>query len=47
MLSDEEDNGPPRLFNVHIVNSYGNAQIDSLQDDGQPLKLQSKYRLRV
>jgi len=47
MLSDEEESGPPRLFNVHIVNSYGNAQVDSLQDDGQPLKLQNKHYLAL
>jgi ubiquitin carboxyl-terminal hydrolase 4/11/15 len=48
MLSDDEDSrGPQRLFNIHIVNSYGNAQIDTLQDDGQPLKLQSKQYIAL
>merc|ERR1719290_763914 len=49
MLSDDEEGrtGPHRLFSLHIVNSYGNAQIDSLNDDDQPLKLQSKHYLAL
>lgn len=30
MLSDDEEQGPQRLFSLHLVNSYGNAQIEPL-----------------
>lgn len=41
---DEEDDkrGPPRLFAMNLVNSYGNAQIESFANDGAPLKLTQK-----
>ena len=47
MLSDDEEGrtGPHRLFTLLIVNSYRNAQIDSLNDDDQPLKLQSRMEI--
>jgi len=36
---EEEDDGrgPPRLFTMNIVNSYGNAQLEQLEDDGKSL----------
>ena len=42
--SDEKENKrAPRLFSFQVVNSYGTMDVDSLQDDGQPLKFHSKY----
>ena len=32
----------PRLFTFSIVNSIGNSEIDSVQDDGRPIKLSSE-----
>ena len=45
MVEDEEEDdkrGPPRLFAMNLVNSYGNAQIESFANDGAPLKLTQK-----
>ena len=45
MMEDEEEDdhrGPPRLFAMNLVNSYGNAQIESFANDGAPLKLTQK-----
>ena len=46
MMEDEEEEddkrGPPRLFTMNLVNSYGNAQIESFANDGAPLKLTQK-----
>ena len=42
-LEDEEDQqkGPPKLFIMNLVNSYGNAQLEQLENDGQPLQITS------
>ena len=45
MMEDEEEDdkrGPPRLFTMNLVNSYGNAQIESFANDGAALKLTQK-----
>lgn len=44
MEEEEEDDkrGPPKLFSMNLVNSYGNAQLESLDNDGQPLKIAAK-----
>ena len=41
LMMAEEDNGkgPPFLFEMNIVNSYGNAQLEQLENDGTPLNL--------
>ena len=43
-LEDEEDQqkGPPKLFIMNLVNSYGNAQLEQLENDGQSLQITSK-----
>ena len=43
-FEDEEDQqkGPPKLFIMNLVNSYGNAQLEQLENDGQPLQITSK-----
>ena len=45
-LEEEEDQqkGPPKLFIMNLVNSYGNAQLEQLENDGQPLQITSKYK---
>ena len=42
-FEDEEDQqkGPPKLFIMNLVNSYGNAQLEQLENDGQPLQITS------
>lgn len=42
-FDDEEDQqkGPPKLFIMNLVNSYGNAQLEQLENDGQPLHITS------
>ena len=45
MVEDEEEDdkrGPPKLFAMNLVNSYGNAQIESFANDGAPLKMTQK-----
>lgn len=43
-MEDEDDNkGPPKMFVMNVVNSYGNANLDSLENDGKPLNLTSKF----
>lgn len=44
MNDDEVRRGPPKLFQMNIVNSYGNSQVEKLQNDGQPLKLSGTSR---
>lgn len=43
-LEEEEDQqkGPPKLFIMNLVNSYGNAQLEQLDNDGQQLQITSK-----
>ena len=43
-FDDEEDQqkGPPKLFIMNLVNSYGNAQLEQLENDDQPLHITSK-----
>ena len=40
---EEEDDGkgPPKLFVMSYVNSYGNSHCEQLENDGKPLKIQS------
>ena len=37
----DQQKGPPKLFTMNLVNSYGNAQLDQLENDGQPLQITS------
>ena len=43
-FEEEEDQqkGPPKLFIMNLVNSYGNAQLEQLDNDGQQLQITSK-----
>jgi len=40
---DDERKGPPKMFVMNLVNSYGNAQLEELRNDGQPLKIGKHY----
>jgi len=48
-FEDEEDQqkGPPKLFIMNLVNSYGNAQLEQLENDGQPLQITNKNYLSL
>ena len=48
-IDDEEDQqkGPPKLFIMNLVNSYGNAQLEQLENDEQPLHITSKATIIV
>lgn len=39
MVEEEDGRGPPKLFVMNFVNSYGNAQLEQLCNDGKPIKL--------
>lgn len=41
---DEEDDrkGPPKIFTMNLVNSYGNSPLGELKNDGEPLKIAGK-----
>ena len=42
-LGEEDDlKGPPKLFALNLVNSYGNSQIIELVNDGNPIKIKCK-----
>merc|ERR1719210_1420236 len=51
MLSDDEDNvdGPVKLFTLHLVNSYGNAQIEPIDSyaDESSVTLNAKNYLSL
>jgi hypothetical protein len=38
-LEEDDMKGPPKLFALNLVNSYGNSQIIELVNDGTPLKI--------
>jgi len=41
-FQEEDDHkGPPKLFALNLVNSYGNSQIIELVNDGNPIKIKS------
>ena len=46
---EEEDDGkgPPKLFVLNFVNSYGNSQIEQLDNNGEPLKLSGSKCLNI
>ena len=37
---------PCYLFGMTLVNSYGSADVNRLQDDGKPIKFTSRYPSR-
>ena len=42
-FQEEDDHkGPPKLFALNLVNSYGNSQIIELVNDGNPIKIKCK-----
>ena len=48
MLSEEEEEPPTTLFTLHLVNSYGNAQIGPLEgEDEETIRLTSKNYLSL
>ena len=49
MLSDEEDSDNVRMFTLHQVNSYGNAQIEPIDNDADtnPVSLTPKTYLSL
>ena len=48
MASEDEEEGPVRLFTLHLVNSYGNAQIEPLSGEGEEtIKLTNKNYLSL
>jgi len=48
MLSDDEDQGPQKMFSLHLVNSYGNAQIEPLSGEPEEkVQLSSKNYLSL
>jgi hypothetical protein len=42
-MEEDDLKGPPKLFALNLVNSYGNAQLTQLPNDGQPLAIKRKY----
>ena len=42
-IVNEADRKPPRLFTFTCVNSYGNAEVDAIKDDGKPIKFSNRY----
>ena len=41
-LEEDDMKGPPKLFALNLVNSYGNSQITELANDGTPIKIKCK-----
>ncbi len=39
---NEADRTPPRMFTFTCVNSYGNAEVDAIRDDGKPIKFSNR-----
>jgi len=45
-IDDEEEDdkkGPPKMFAMNLVNAYGNAQLEELHNDGQPVEIGKHY----
>ena len=44
MEEEEEDDGrgPPKLFVMNFVNSYGNAQLEQIENNGEPITITGK-----
>jgi len=40
-MEEDDMKGPPKLFALNLVNSYGNSQLVELANDGNPIKLKS------
>ena len=36
---DDDGKGPPKMFVMNLVNSYGNAQMEELKNDGRPINM--------
>jgi len=48
MLSEDDESGPQKIFSLHLVNSYGNAQIEPLSGEPEELvQLSSKNYLSL
>jgi len=41
----DDRKGPPKLFTISLVNSYGNMTLKELKNDGEPLQLSSELNL--
>lgn len=46
-VEEDDGRGPPKLFVINAVNTYGNAQVEQLRNDGSPLTLSSKTYLSL
>jgi len=40
---DDDGKGPPKMFVMNLVNSYGNAQMEELKNDGRPINMGKNY----
>ncbi len=40
---DDEGRGPPKLFAMNLVNSYGNAKLEQLENDGKPISISGEF----
>ena len=41
-IVNEADRKPQRLFTFTCVNSYGNAEVDAIKDDGKPIRFSNR-----
>jgi hypothetical protein len=41
----DDRKGPPKLFTISLVNSYGNMTLEELKNDGEPLQLSSELNI--
>lgn len=43
LMEEDDMRGPPKLFALNIVNSYGNSMLFELTNDGNQLNLKCKF----
>lgn len=46
-MEEDDLKGPPKLFALNLVNSYGNSQIIELVNDGKPIKIKCKKTEKI
>merc|ERR1711976_530382 len=47
LMEEDDFKGPPKLFAISCVNSYGNSNVFDLANDGTPLKLKKDTYLAL
>ena len=47
LMEEDDFKGPPKLFAISCVNSYGNSNVFDLANDGNPLKLKKDSYLAL